>query len=187
MTEVVKRERGEDMNEELEQTQVEEKRYPLPGSKDKPLKIDASELEAIILIPKGVRAEYPIPREEAKDTETKPDAETEEKIKALTSENEALKKQVEEITMSLKEHIVDDILEIKEKKQLTREENEREKYMQLDVDALKVLLSELKELKVGSKPEPKAKKTELTDDTEAKKREIRKKLFGIEDLEKEGE
>lgn len=184
------KEQGQEENKDSEQ--VEQADYPMP-EKSKPLKVNANEMEYLVIVPKGVKAEYPQPEEsdEGKSEdkgkkESKPDnKEEDEKIKALTSEykkeNEELKKQVDSLENTLKEQLTDQILSLKEKKQLNMVEGEKEKYLQYDVDTLKVVLSEVKSMKSqeGVKQEPKAERDkQQLSDKDAQKAEIKKKLFG---------
>jgi len=156
-------------------------KYPMPEGHDKkPLKVDGSAIEAIILIPKGVPVKYPAPSESKK--EEKSDEKTEEdkeKIKQLEEENAQLKEKLSTLMEERRTELVDEIVELKVNKKLTKDPDaEREKFKNHDLETLKVVLSEIKAIKESKVDTPVTEKVELKDEIEAKKEEIRKRLFG---------
>ncbi len=86
---------------------LENKDYPMP-EKSKPLKIGGAELDSIILVPKGVKADKP-QEENAKQKETKEEDEKDKEAKdQLSSELDDLQGQLN-LSKTQKEELVDKV------------------------------------------------------------------------------
>jgi len=120
-----------------------QKKYPLPDSK--PLKIDGTAIESIVITPKGYK-EYP---KEMVDADK---AQTDSQIAGLEQDNQMLKEQNETLTAKLskfeetqKKQTVEDIVRMK--KALSLEVNEEELSKQ-SIDSLSVIRTTLSQIPV---------------------------------------
>lgn len=174
--------------------------YPLPGSKDKPLKINATELDAIILIPKGVKAEPPAAQQQkpasapAASSPPKPQAsekpfeetrlgeELSKKLSAAKTKVDELEQKLTSIDADRKDTLISAIVDERLSKRYILDadvEKVKENLSSLEAEHLKALLEDTKalpDLKAG-KPQPKSSKQQLSEE-EVKREELREQLFG---------
>ena len=158
------------------------KDYPAPS--EKPLKITAENIEWVVVVPKG----YPTvrgtePRKEAeKEAEKASDVhkKLEEELNTMKTENENLKKQIEEMLAERKENLAKNIVELRKEKGLIEDQDIPKKMCELKklgVPQLQILLSDSQMLrKLGAMTEAKVKLSQNTEVDEVSK--LRKEWFG---------
>jgi len=107
---------GDTMSDESETL-----KYPLPDSK-KPLKVDGSAIEYIVLFPKGYK-EYPEKEIEQEEIDRLQDeiSRLKKELEALTEERDTLSQKLSEIEKREKEELIQDVSAIKEKLGITEE------------------------------------------------------------------
>jgi len=181
----------------MTETEVEES-YPMPPSaKDKPLKIDGSEIEYIVLAPKGYKEGAPASAENKGDTENKgekkeedmdkPKEDVNKKMETLSAENRSLREKVNQMMLSRREDLATQIVELRAKKGLIEEKDKSiavEDFKKLDETQLKILLSDAERLeKVDAEVKAEAKvklsasgSSELTEE-----QKLRQEWFGHKD------
>jgi hypothetical protein len=159
--------------------------YPMPGAKDKPMKIDGAALEYVVLAPKGYHGQYPGAAEaHAGETQEKSEVSSvnEEKEK-LTDERDYFKQQYENLLAErrseLSNRIVtlkkeDGVIEEKEVETLTKELG------QLDETALRVILADSQRVhaKITKQPEEGTSKVKFSGSSLSEEQTLRQKLFG---------
>ncbi|MCW3134428.1 MAG: hypothetical protein N2V78_08900 [Methanophagales archaeon] len=160
------------------------KKYPLPDSK--PLKIDGTAIEYIIVTPKGYK-EYP------KETADAEQEQAENKISSLEQENKQLKEQNEQLSAKLskfeemqKKQTIEDIVRMK--KALSLDVNEEELNKQ-SIDSLNVIRATLSQIPVKKeKPAEKPVKAKLSTESQLSDEEkIGKEMFGDNYIPWEGD
>jgi hypothetical protein len=163
--------------------------YPMPN-KEKPLKIDGSALEAIILVPKGMTIEYPKmsaaiqplpPAVDAEKIELK--KKNEELIAELTKIKAELAKRETEDLVKLATTVVEERLS---KGLLTadKKDDEIKNLSKLPKEQIEILLADAKKLEKTASPAPQPKTKDGSEKAlaanEQKKLEMRKTMFGHE-------
>jgi len=160
--------------------------YPMP-SKDKPLKIDGTAIEAIILVPKGMAVEYP---KMEQSVSSPPPVDT-EKLE-LKKKNEELTSELAKIKAELAKREAEDLAELASavveerlsKGLLTadKKDDEIKNLSKLPKEQLEILLADAKKLEKTATPAPQPKTKDATEVSlsadEQKKLEVRTKLFG---------
>jgi len=138
--------------------------YPLP-TKDKPLKVNGTEIEYIVIVPKGVKTEYPktkLEGEAEKDEEQSNGEETcaelREKIQQLSEEKAKLEKERDELNTKLsaikeeeKKERVANLVESRAKLGITPEDeknSEIEKFMELSDEELNLVEEEFRKVEM---------------------------------------
>lgn len=177
--------------------------YPMVGEEKQALKINASELEHIVLVPRGMSTEHPVTESLEKDlakaykelsemkTTTKTLSEKVANFEELEKDlNKKLKEatdQLETINTSEVTGLVSQIVDSRIEHGLLKEEDKdklTEDLAKLGTEQLQLLLADLKVLskEKPGEPDPKAKDEvkELSEEEE-KKRELRKGIFGHEE------
>lgn len=174
--------------------QPQELAYPMPGDRKTPLKIDGTQLEAIIIVPKGAQVTYPRAEQPpaSPPPPPAPDAEKEQmrtENQKLQDELKALKKANEDREAAERKVKAEAIADIRISKGLTtadKKEDLVKELEQLPMNTLAVLEADTKKLEaVTVTPLPQT--TEPTTDDrnlsekEKKKKELRKQMFGHEE------
>lgn len=182
--------------------EFEMQNYPMP-SKDKPLKVNAKELEAVVLIPKGYETGEPEEVEEEKppveatpqpqlEQQNPPQAnpelekekeELQRQVKEYQEKAEELEKQLNDIETTKKEELSTQIIDGRLSKNLM-EESEKEPVMKnlmsLPTCQLEVLLADLSKMPEAPPAEPQPKTgeqhEELSEDDQMSK--LREEMFG---------
>ncbi len=171
--------------------------YPLPGGKNKPMKINAAELEAIILIPKGVKNEPPKPEGEGQKPPTqqsappkpqateKPFEETRlgEQLSASQARVEQLEIKMTAIDTDRRNTLIDAIVEERMSKRYLQEDDAKktkENLSALEAESLKALLDDARALPAfeKGKPQPQVTSREQLSEEEVERQKMREDLFG---------
>lgn len=171
--------------------------YPMPDAK-KPLKVDGSAIESVILIPKGFKTEYPITMQaEAENASLRKSvADLTSQVSTLKAELETERKAVTEMTTKLqsiedgqKQKLSEEIVALRVNKGLMKPEDKEEvskKLSAMTVEQLSVQLEDTNKFTTKpDKPSPEvpaedAGKAQLSE-MEMKKKQLRKEMFGYEE------
>jgi len=186
----------------------EKKEQQMP--KDKPMKIKSSDLDSVILIPKGYQGQYPVAQaaneemlkqqeelSKVKDQVAELSKQLEEKDKKIAE----LSKGIEDRETKDRQDIASEVVDLKlsagvvsfdedEAKAKAQKEEAVKELSKLGVDQLKVLRTEIKTLSKKPEGESQAARSEVftpgtsqhkeLSSTTVKKAELRKEMFGHE-------
>jgi len=181
--------------ERREDKPEEQGKMALPD-KDKPLKISGSELESIVLTPKGSKKEeekeMDKPKEPAEHAQAQDEklAEFQEQFSAMKKEAQEWRRLYTDLHTQRVDEVVDQIVTLRLDQGLINDESvqpTRERLSKLPYGELKILLSDSKSLKGKTSPvkstdgEAKIKLSQDPKEKMTKEQEVRLRYFGHKD------
>jgi len=167
--------------------------YPLPDA-NKPLKVTGDAIDYLVLVPPEVAQTYPTypaARLSASTTATveqlqQQKAELQAEVIRLQEENQQLQAQIAEMRAKTLMKLANEIVGLRIEKGLLEESKRQDtiqKLSKLNEEQLNILLEDTKKLtKLAGTPQPQSGGSGTEDERELKKKELRKQLFGHEEL-----